>query len=190
MRTVLIIWTFFLSVSVRGQELPIADLFSDAVRSLNDTSGIVYIDSSLKFYQTLSDFADRSGRVFGNIHVGEKTVTSLLFTKAELREADAKMKRLSSIQWPVGLFPSSKRLTQDSIVGFTSYLNTRGFQRGEYQYRHYYHFSQPVVMRARTLIIFRVASMIQQSSGYDFLFFYEKGRSGWRRKLTLRSGAW
>jgi hypothetical protein len=190
MRVTFTIWIFFLSFSAKGQELTFADLFSDAVRSLYDTSGIVYMDSSLTFYQTLSKFADRNGRVFGNINIREKALTSILFTKPELRAADKKMRQQSSIQWSVGLFSGSMRLVQDSIAWFTRYMSTPEFQRGERIYRHYYYFSQPVVIRAGTLAIFRVADMIQNSAGYDYLFFYEKTPNGWRRKMTLRSGAW
>jgi hypothetical protein len=189
-KILVLIYLACLACSANGQDIPVANLFTDAVRSLHDSSEIAYLDSSISFYTQLSRFADKKSKVTGQVSLREYKKTSIQLTKAELKEADSKMRRMHRIQWPAELFPGSRRLTEDSIAGFISYLYTRDFNQNPPKYRHYYYFSQPVFIRSGSIAIFRVAAMIMYSAGNDYLFIYEKGKNGWEKKMIIVSGAW
>ena len=187
MKTLTTLVLQFSILTVWSQTLPVSELFTTAVQSIRQTSQFIYIDSSLPYHRNISHYTV-NGQLEGFID-DKQTKTTIILSKAELKELDKQIKSQKAIQWPIDLLTPSIRLAQDSIYSFTKYIRTPNFHQNKV-YLWYYHFSQPVTTRNNTIAIFRVASMLNQSAGDDFLFVYEKQNDGWHRILTYWMGAW
>ncbi len=172
----------------KAQDSAVPEIITDAIYSLRDSSKIFYIDSAFQFYGKFSRFA-KAEKVKGVVDVRSGVKTSMRFSRKELIEIDDKFSRQKTIQWPADFLTNSNRMSNDSVISYTSYLRNSGFNKDQ-NYKFYYLFSQPVFVRNASVAIFRLAKMIDHSAGNDFVFIYFKEPLGWKRKMIIRSGAW
>ncbi|GAA4344276.1 hypothetical protein [Flaviaesturariibacter amylovorans] len=188
LKTSLILTLLFQALSGAAQLFSYAELVRDAICSIRDEPVITYVDSSLGYYQPFSYFA-RKGRVEGHLQLRAPEKTAMVFTRAELAAIDHQMASAPPRLWPLQLFANSVRIPTDSTHVLPHYMRTTEFARNR-QYRYYYHLSAPVSIRNGSVVIFRMAEMIHHSAGYDFLFIYVCEQQGWKRRMTIRAGAW
>lgn len=160
-------------------------LIEDAIRSRKGFEQIVYLDSSILFYQPFHLFL-RKGRIIG--YKGKEKV-GMKFTGGEIKYLDKEFKRKSSIKWNGSLFTNSIRISQDTLLLLERDTASRAYFKRHFANKYFY-FSQPIFIRNRTIAIFRIAEMEEPSAGYDLLYIYTKRQGKWDQQMLIHAGAW
>ena len=158
-------------------------MFEDAVRSLKETSTIIYVDSSMNFYGLVSNAA-RKGKLEGYF---DTTKVSLKLARNEVRLLDKEFKKDSTLAWTANMFDNSLMTTYDSV---NKYRLKFMKEQKEKKDKRYFLFSRIVYFRNSSIAVFRLAEMYGYSAGYDYLFFYQKVNSEWKRFMKVYMGAW
>lgn len=168
-----------------GQSDSSAFLIEDAIRSLDVSNAILYIDSAINFYTPLSVMA-RKGCVSGR---KDTSKVSFCLSKNELRFLDKEFKKRISNQWKVDMFTKSIRTSRDSINFWKNNIRSSHSFNPQTDSR-YFRFSRILYIKNNSIALFRLAEMYDHSSGYDYIFIYIKKENAWRRLMAIDSGAW
>jgi hypothetical protein len=126
----------------------------------------------------------KKGTLYG---YSDTTKVSLYLQKSEIRFLDREFKKESSFTWGANMFTNSIRIPLDSV---NHYLRKLIKDQANIRYKRYFHFSHPVYFRNGSLAVFRLAEMYGYSSGYDYLFFYQKVDNEWKCYMKVGMGAW
>jgi len=157
----------------------------DAIRSRKDVRKIVYLDSSITFYQPFRHFI-RSGKVEG---FKGQAKTSMTFTAKEVRSIDKAFQRVGVVGWHDTLFANSVRVNQDTLLLLSKDANSNAYFKQQFANK-YFLFSEPVFVRNGNVAIFRVAEMFGHSAGNDLLYIYSKEQGKWEQQMLIYAGAW
>lgn len=127
---------------------------------------------------------------------------SLKLTRAERIYIYREMKKKSRIDLPADLFPLSRMMKTDSIIGqiettvwttFDSIRKESDLLAAEWARLHFhtwaYFFTRPVFIRNNTVCVFYFMYYLL-SSGQDGIECYQKRNGKWKRVLTIGGGAW
>ena len=184
MKTPLSILSFiFLSLTSFAQQGEETKMLEDAVRSLNESGTIIYVDSSMNFYGLVSK-ASKKGKLDGYF---DTTKISLNLNKSEIHFLDKEFKKDSTFSWTANMFGNSVITSYDSAFFYR--LKFMKEQKGKKDKR-YFHFSRIVYFRNNSIAVFRLAEMYGYSAGYDYLFFYQANTNQWKRIMKVYMGAW
>jgi hypothetical protein len=183
----LLLLIFFVSYSYCsfGQHASSFSFIGDAIRSKIGIGKIVYLDTSIRFYQPFHLFIKKSYAVG---HIGQ-TEVKMKFKKAEINSIDEAFKKTKAVKWEDSLFQNSVRITEDTLLLLGKNADSRKYFKKHFGNK-YFFISQPVFARNGTVAIFRLSEMEEPSSGFDFLFIYVKQQKNWEQKMLIHSGAW
>ena len=143
-----------------GQQDTSFSFIENAIRSRKGIDKIVYLETSLSFYQPLRSFV-KNGHVIG--YKGQAKV-EMKFTKQEVNSIDKWFKDAKVISWKDSLFANSVRITQDTLLLFGKDADSLTYFHQHFAEK-YFIISQPVFVRNGTVAIFRLAEMIGPSAG-------------------------
>jgi len=168
-----------------GQHDTSLTFIEDAIRSRVGVDKIVYLDSSLSFYQPFHSFISR-GHIEG--YKGQAKV-KMNFTEKEVQNIDKEFKRKKPAGWKDALFTNSARINGDTLLLLSKDTSSRAYFRRNFGSKYFY-VSQPVFVRNGTVAIFRVAEMVEPSAGYDLMYVYARKQGKWEQQMFIRAGAW
>jgi hypothetical protein len=168
-----------------GQRDTTLYFIEDAIRSRKGVDKIVYLDSSLSFYQPFHSFIrQRSLEGYKN-----QSKVKMKFTDKEVQHIDRKFKTQKAIEWKDALFTNSARINEDTLLLLLKDTSSRAYFRQHFGNKYFY-ISQPLYVRNETVAIFRVAEMVGPSAGYDLLYVYAKKKGKWEQQMLIHAGAW
>jgi hypothetical protein len=157
----------------------------DAIKSRKGVAKIVYLDSSLSYYQPFHSFIRR-----GNLEgYKRQTKVKLKFTEKEVRHIDKEFRKKKSIKWKDALFANSVRITEDTLILLSKDISSRSYFKRNFGNKYFY-ISEPIFVRNGTVAIFRLAEMIEPSAGYDLLYVYARKQRNWEQQMLIHAGAW
>jgi hypothetical protein len=170
-----------------GQYNTFFPFIEDAIKSRNrnSISKIVYLDSSILYYQAFHHFIDK-GNAIGR--KGQSKV-KMRFKKEEINLIDKGFKNAKRIKWEDSLFTNSVRITPDTLLLLRKNIDTYKYFQKHFANKYYY-ISQPIFARNGTVAIFRLEEMYSPSAGYDLLYIYVKQQEKWEQKMLIHVGAW
>jgi hypothetical protein len=176
---------FIICSKVFGQNDYALSIIEDAIRSRQKVNYIVYLDSSINYHQSISDFVKKR-----KIH-GYKDTTKVILelSKKEIEYLDQGFKNTKKNLWRENMFENSLRINQDSIKIFSDSTKGHLYFRKNFGEK-YFLFSPPVFFRNNTLAVFRLCELYYPVAGYDLLYFYEKRNEKWGQILLIHAGAW
>lgn len=186
MKLILLIISLIFYGITAAQDSTFYNVVRDAVNSTGNTGTIFYADSAISFWGAPSRFAKKK-KLRGYESITKSKQTSLALHKKELKSLDQQAKQITPILWVQQAIADSRRLTKDSLD--TIAFNNRVRDGKKEKPVNYYYFSQPIYTRNRTILIFHLVDMIGHSAGHDFIFVYQLGKEGWKRKLVIWAGA-
>jgi hypothetical protein len=168
-----------------GQHDTTLSFVEDAIRRRKGVDKIVYLDKSLSFYQPFHSFI-RRGNIEG--YKGQ-TKVKMKFTAKEVQHIDKEFKKKKSVRWKDALFTNSVRINEDTLLLLSKDTSSRAYFRQSFGNK-YFLVSQPILVRNGTVVIFRVAEMVEPSAGYDLLYIYARKQGKWEQQMLIHAGAW
>jgi hypothetical protein len=168
-----------------GQHDTSFSFIGDAIRSRIGIGKIVYLDTSIRFYQPFHLFIKKSYAVG---YIGQ-TEVKMQFKKAEIDSIDNAFKNTKAVKWEDSLFPNSVRITQDTLLLLGKNADSHKYFKNHFSNKYFY-ISQPVFARNGTVAIFRLVELVRPVDGFDFLFIYVKHQKRWEQKMLIHAGAW
>ena len=158
-------------------------MLEDAVRSLQDSGTIIYVDSAFNFSGLIKNIFKR-GVLTGK---NENTKVILNLTKSEVRFLDKEFHKYPPFVWPSGMFNNSQMVTYDSASSVRLKMMK---EQNKMSYKAFFHFSRIVYFRNSSFAVFRLSELYGISAGNDYLFFYQRRNGEWRQYMKMNVGAW
>ena len=158
-------------------------MLEDAVRSLQDSGTIIYVDSAFNFSGLIKNIA-KNGVLVGKL---ENTKATLSLTKAEVLFLDKEFHKYPPFVWSSGMFKNSQIVTYDSASSVRLKMMK---EQNKMSYKAFFHFSRIVYFRNSSFAVFRLSELYGISAGNDYLFFYQRRNGEWRQYMKMSVGAW
>jgi hypothetical protein len=160
-------------------------IIENAIHTRKNIDKIIYLDSSVGYFQSLGHFV-RKGKLAG---YNDTVKTTLSLSKREIKYIDSEFNTIKPVAWNQNMFENSVMITKDSLEIFYDGLKGPKYFQNHFA-KKYFLFSKPVFIRNNSVAIFRLYEMYGPSSGYDLLYIYQRAADKWQQLMLIYMGAW